>query len=130
MNRDLKQVDGYTYDLEWSPSGFKAPSLQHVSFTPPCLIEYASSFFQGHATQLCAAATHRCMFENAATLDTLLLAHLRTGPVKQVKLQSEACFLRLKFRVAMIAAQCLLCKDGVHATVNSTCDLGAKAAFA
>ena len=41
VNRDLKQVDGYTYDLEWSPSGFKAPSLQHVSFTAPSLIEYA-----------------------------------------------------------------------------------------
>lgn len=40
VNRDLKRADGYTYDLEWSPSGFKAPSLQHVSFTPPSLIEY------------------------------------------------------------------------------------------
>lgn len=42
VNRDLKQTDGYTYDLEWSPSGFKAPSLQHVTFIPPSLIEYVT----------------------------------------------------------------------------------------
>ncbi|DBA75020.1 TPA: hypothetical protein ACH3X1_010361 [Trebouxia sp. C0004] len=42
VNRDLKQTDGYTYDLEWSPSGVNAPSLQHVSFTPPSLIEYVT----------------------------------------------------------------------------------------
>ena len=123
-------MDGYTYDLEWSPSGFKAPSLQHVSFTPPCLIEYASSFFQGLATQLCAAATHMCMPEKATSLERLLLAHLMNGLVKHVKLQPQACFVRLKFRIAMTAAQQSLCKDGVHASVSSICDPGSKAAFA
>lgn len=39
VNKALKQPDGYTYDLEWSPDGMKAPTTQHVSFVPPAFIE-------------------------------------------------------------------------------------------
>lgn len=42
VNKALDQPDGYTYDLEWSPDGMKAPYTQNVSFVPPSFIEYVT----------------------------------------------------------------------------------------
>lgn len=39
INKDLGELEGYTYDLEWSPDAIKPPIKQKVRGVPPAYIE-------------------------------------------------------------------------------------------
>ena len=39
INKDLKEGEAYTYDLEWSPDAVKPPIQQKVRGVPPAYIE-------------------------------------------------------------------------------------------
>ena len=39
INKDLKEGEAYTYELEWSPDAIKPPIQQKVRGVPPAYIE-------------------------------------------------------------------------------------------